>query len=200
MTDVVSVGDLTGTVARTRRADWMTRFDVGQPPPRHPAPVVPARLAVAGEVPASAAALADAAVKTGWSASVVYAAGTAMDARGRPAGLVESVSVRCWRRGGQRAVACWLRPLPAGNWRADSGWVWRTGQIPRKVGVDATSRHVSDRPPAAPRAEQIKGACESCGQPVAINKDGTLRVHGPRDGRCGGRRAVAVTTSPSSST
>lgn len=187
MTDVVSVGELTSATARTRRADWMTLFDVGQPPRRHPAPVLSVQPFDPTLYPAPDAALTLAgwAEANDWSVSLTYARGTIQDARGRPGRVVDSLAVRMWRFPDQRAVATYE------DGRASGGWLWRTGQLPRDVGVAAVKLALDGTEPA-PKAEQVKGACQVCVALVALNKDGTLRVHGPKDDRCHGGRRIPL--------
>lgn len=187
MTDVVSVGELTSATARTRRADWMTLFDVGQAPRRHPVPVLGAQPFDPTLYPAPDAALALAgwAEANGWAVTMTYARGTTQDGRGRPGRVVDSLAVRMWRFPDQRAVATYE------DGRASGGWLWRTGELPRDVGVAAVKLALDGTEPA-PKAEQIKGACQVCAALVALNKDGTLRVHGPKDDRCHGGRRIPL--------
>lgn len=195
MTDLVSVGDLQAPSAMARRAGWMERFDVGLPPAPHPAPLVPGRpITTQDPCPGPVPSLILRAVAAGWLVRVIYSRGTIMHATGKPGRLAECVSVRCWRFPGQRAVLTWERP-DGGSWNADGGWVWQAGQLPIDYGVeqaknwvtrDVVPVRVSDRPPAG------KGACQECGNLISLNKDGTLRVHGPKDARCPGGRRVGL--------
>lgn len=187
MSDVVSVGQLTTPTAMARRASWMRRFDVGQPPAPRPAPVLAADLFDPTLYPAPDATmtLAGWAESNGWHVIMTYARGTSMSAKGAPGRVVDSLAIRCWRFPGQRAVAVYEDGEAAG------GWLWEAGQIPRNAGVAALKLALDGTEPR-PKVESVKGACETCSNLVAINRDGTLRVHGPRDGRCAGRRPVAV--------
>lgn len=189
MTDVVSVGDLTTEPARRRRASWMRQLDVGQPPVPHPTPVLGADLFDPTLYPAPDAALTLAgwAGSNGWHGVLTYARGTTLTGKGRPGRVVDSLAMRCWRFPGQRAVAIYE------DGRAAGGWLWRAGQIPRDVGVAALKMALDGTEPTErPKLEAVKGACEACAALVAINKDGTLRVHGPKDSRCAGRRPIAA--------
>lgn len=197
MTDLVSVGDLTTAPAMARRAGWMERFDVGLPPAPHPAPLVPGRPITTGDsCPGAVPSLVLAADRAGWRVLVIYSRGTVMHATGKPGALAEVVSVRCWRFPGQRAVLTWERP-DRGDWSAGDGWVWQVGQPPVNYGVEQAKSwvgkgvvpvRVSDRSPAD------KGACQECGNLISLNKDGTLRVHGPKDARCHGGKRLPVAT------
>jgi hypothetical protein len=192
VSDVVSVGDLVTPAAMARRASWMSRFDVNDPPAPHPAPVVGAEPFDPTLYPAPDAAmsLAGWAQLNDWCVTMTYARGTSIDARGRPNRVVDSLAVRMWRFPDQRAVATYM------DGRADGGWMWLVGQIPRDVGVAALKLALDGTEPIArPKLESVKGACEACGNLVVINKDGTLRVHGPRDARCAGRKPLAVAPS-----
>lgn len=184
---------LAGTPDLSRRADWMRVYDGGQPPVARPAPTLgcvewdptlyPA--------PDAALSLAGAAELAGWSVTVTYARGTALSGR-----LVHSVAVRCWRFPDERAVVTYV------DGKSDTGWLWTVGEIPRSVGVAAVKAAMGSADPidldaltvAKPSAE--KGACQVCSTLVGINKDGTLRVHGPKDDRCHGGRRVPLAATP----
>jgi hypothetical protein len=105
--------------------------------PPHPAPEVPCRAAYAHEVPTGARRLAELAASLGWMGQVTYARGYPMHASlGTALGIVDSVAVRLWGPDGQRAVGLWH------NGKAEAGWVWVPGQIPRDVGVAAVKKWV----------------------------------------------------------
>jgi hypothetical protein len=192
MTSVVSVGDLQTERARATRAAWMEVFDVGRPPAPHPAPIVPARPPRPDDhLTGPFGAVLLGALAAGWLASAFYSRGTKMAATGKPGRLTEVVSLRCWRFPNQRAALTWERP-DGGEWGAGDGWAWEVGQRPVAYGVEQTKVwmikgitpvRTEDKPPAD------KGACQVCAALISLNKNGTLRVHGPKTDRCvGGKR------------
>lgn len=177
MTSVISA-----SVDRDARRRWTaTHLDQEIPPAPHPAPEVTARPARADDpVPGAVADLAAAAERAGWDVLVTYARGTRMYADGSPGSVIDSVAVRMWRFPIERAVAVYE------NGSADTGWHWRVGELPRSIGVDAVKRVVTDRPPKV-KTETAKRWCMHCAKDVAVNANGSLRVHGPKDNRCVGK-------------
>jgi hypothetical protein len=135
-----------------------------------------------------------AAHRAGWGVIAIYSAGTKMAATGKPGRLVEVVSVRCWRFPGQRAVLTWERP-DGGEWSADGGWVWEIGQLPVNYGVEQAKNWITKGVPPVRIEEKPapdKGACQVCGDMITLNKNGTLRVHGPKTDRCRGGRQLPI--------
>lgn len=114
--------------AAARRVWSAQRDGPGLPP--HPAPEVPMRDAYAHEVPAGAQRLALAAAALGWRGRVTYARGTTIHALlGTPLRVVDSIAVRLWGPDGRRAVGVWH------DGKAQEGWMWARGELPREVGV-----------------------------------------------------------------
>lgn len=204
MTSVVSVGDLTTEGARAKRAAWMRHYDVGRPPAPHPLPVIVAtpvsldrtgeELEPAPQVAHQAIGLAGPAAANGWFIEIFHSRGTVLHATGKPGRLVDVTAVRAYRFPVQHAAATWYRPVtrkgPSKDWEAGDGWLWRDG-LPRSVGVGAVKDVLlgaSIEQATAPKPPTAKGACQVCAALVGINKDGTLRVHGPKDDRCSGSR------------
>lgn len=184
---VVSIGP----ADRAAAARWMQRFDIGDPLIPHPVPEVPARLALPGEAPPVATTLAEQARRGGWSASVVYARGTAMDARGRAGVLIDSISVRCWRFPGQRAVALWYSRAGKCAWGAEAGWLWTMPGPPVPVGVAMVKAEIALTAPAAPVVPaSTRRVCLTCAKSVTVNADNTLRAHGPKAARCPGEKII----------
>lgn len=75
-------------------------------PRPHPVPEIPARPALAGEVPRSAELLGRYACSAGWGVMRTFARGTTLDAHGRPGRVVDCLAVRL-ARGPIRAVGLW---------------------------------------------------------------------------------------------
>lgn len=210
MTDVVSVGDLYTPTARARRAAWMRRFDVGTPPAPHPPPIIratPVPLVLTEDNPVTpvapqALALAGPAAANGWFVEIFYSRGTVLLAGGKRGRLADVTSIRAFRFPGQHAAVTWGRVVDNNkerDWEAGDGWLWKDNARPRSVGVAAVKDVMGgadlddlvrlDLAKPAPN----RGACSVCGQLTSVNKNGTLRVHGPRDSRCAGRYPSATT-------
>lgn len=185
----------------------MHRFDHGQPPTPHPSPIVTARpIAVGQKGPAPypvappALALVGPAALAGWHVELRYSRGTALLAAGKPGRPVEVVSVCGYRFPGERAAVTWERYSQVKGWEAGGGWLWSLGQRPRSVGVATAKAAMGGADVIEPteRTEPTRGACQVCGILTTLNKDGTVRVHGPRDDRCHGGRRVPSALSGSS--
>lgn len=83
-------------------------------------------------VPRAAYSLALDANGAGWTVRLDYAHGMRYHAtHGRPLGMAGSVSVSLVHADGRRAQAFWV------DGKADHAKVWRTGELPRRVGFSA---------------------------------------------------------------
>lgn len=205
---VVSVGDLNTPTARRRRAEWMLRFDVGQPPAPIGRPMVTATQVTPGTdltdfLPPPAVDLLGPAVALGWFVQLFYSKGPRLGANGKALGIGECVSVRAYRFPAEWCVITYERAASQIDWSAGNGWLWDGDCRPRKVGVAIaksalTGKAVEPDDLTAVELRVEKGACVACGKLTSLNKDGTVRVHGPKDDRCHGSRRVpvGVTTVP----
>lgn len=205
MTNVVSVGDLTTESARRRRTDWMRRYDVGEAPAPIERPAVVAYpVPLTGDrphpIPPVALDLIGPAAAQGWHVELFYSQGQRLGAKGKSLGPGHMISVRAYRFPADRCVLTYVS-TQGKDWSAGDGWLFGIGQRPRKVGVAAAKLALTGSAPpedltaaelTRPKLEAVKGACETCAALVTINKDGTLRVHGPKDSRCAGRRPIAA--------
>lgn len=184
-------------VNQDARTAWMRRLDAPDPPVPLSAPEVGARLALPGDpVPPAVVELEHGAKALGWHVLVVYSRGTVMGAKGQALRVADAVSVRMWRFPGERAVALWV------GGKADGGWFWNgpltVAIMAGNPGVAAVKAHVLGKDEggevretmlatyARGKSESDKALCK-CGKLVTINKDGSLRQHGPKGARCEGR-------------
>lgn len=120
-----------------------------------PPPEVPARPALAGDLPVGAARLDKLAQEFGWTVEAWFMRGTRMDARWRPSRVVSSVVLRLWRDG-HRLIA---------TWETDNKDAWSFGEgysITRQV-----------EPVGSPELRRLIGVprsiCESCHEPPALH-------------------------------
>lgn len=130
----------------------------------YPAPEVPARPALAADLPSAAAALDKLADQHGWTVEAWYMRGTRMDSRGKPTRVVSSVVLRM-HRDGHRLVA-----------------VWEEGKF--DTGYNLT--HYAEMIGSAALKELIRFPrmiCEDCKEPPALHvgPPGALVCYSQRD-------------------
>lgn len=115
--------------------------EAGRLPP-HPAPEVPCRLAVAGEMGRDALRLQRAAQAAGWTVQATYARGWGVHGTtGRPTAKRQSVAARCWGPDGRRMVAVWSKGCSGtGSWSCDLVLTWGPDQYLRRVKLDLAFR------------------------------------------------------------
>lgn len=120
-----------------------------------PPPEVPARPALAGDLPSSATSLDKLAQAHDWAVEAWFMRGTRMDARWKAGRVVSSVVLRL-HRDGHRLVACW---------QTDSKEAWKFDEA-----YSLTHYIVSIGSPELRRLVQAPRAiCEDCQEPPALH-------------------------------
>lgn len=120
-----------------------------------PPPEVPARPALAGDLPIGATRLDKLAQEYGWTVEAWFMRGTRMDARWRPSRVVSSVVLRMWRDG-HRLIA---------TWETDSQDAWKFDE-----GYSITRAIEPIGSPELRRLIQVpRSICESCHEPPALH-------------------------------
>ncbi len=128
-----------------------------------PDPIVPARPALAGDLPASAARWDRKAEQNGWTVEAWYMAGPLMDARWKFSRWVQSVVLRA-ERDGHRLIASWQAPLDPDSYvETEPAYKFDAGY---SIGhyVEPMSSPELNAALVVPRA-----LCESCGEPPALH-------------------------------
>ena len=127
-------------------------------PETPPDPIVPARPALAGDLPTSAARLDKKAAENGWSVEAWYMVGPLMNAQWKFSRWVQSVVLRL-ERDGHRLVASWQAPYDDGEpvYKFDEAYSLTHYVDP--IGSPELNRFVT-----TPRA-----LCESCDEPPALH-------------------------------
>lgn len=110
---------------------------LGEQSMSHPRPEIPCREAWPYETPRTAQLLADGGRDAGWTVRVTFARGTAIDRRGEPAKVVDSIAVRL-QRGTQRALGLWI------DERFSNGWTWCGHGLPVPISARDLAKHVRE--------------------------------------------------------
>lgn len=138
-----------------------TELDGPEIPPN---PIVPARPALAGDLPASAARLDKKAAENGWEVEAFYMVGPLMNAQWKFSRWVQSVVLRL-ERDGHRLVAVWQAPYfdTPEEEPEEPAWKFESAYSLTHY-VDPISSPELNAAVTTPRA-----LCESCDEPPALH-------------------------------
>ena len=146
----VPIKAVLGVIAPTRDDDG---DDEGIAPDPVPPPEVPARPALAADLPPAAVTIDKLAQEHGWTVEAWFMRGTRIDGRGRPGRVGSTVVLRMWRDG-HRLIAVW-ESAPGDKWIFDTGYSLMHHSA--MVGSAELKRLIK-----FPRL-----VCEDCGKPPA---------------------------------
>lgn len=144
------------------------------PPEPPPAPEVPARLALAHEIPESAARFGLKATAEGWKVRTYYMRGPRMDAQWRFSQMVESVVVKALRDG-HLLVGVWTCRVPGAiSWTAKDwpGPPYAKSWNPWKFDEAYSVGHVVEPLTSTELNAALvipRAICEDCGEPPALH-------------------------------